>query len=124
MPARERGTTLGDVARAPHDAELVDLAARLVVWTEDVELALANLVELSWQMYKPHEITRQVVQLIWNTHHVEHGLLGGPRTDGLLLACAGTSHSGEGPARAMQMLSDSVPPMIVEKIKPTSADGR
>ena len=46
MPSGQRGTALGDVPRAPHDAELVDFATRLVVRADDVELALANLVEL------------------------------------------------------------------------------
>ena len=47
VPAAERGTALGDVARGPHHAKLVDLRARLVVGHEDVELALADLVQLS-----------------------------------------------------------------------------
>ena len=47
VPARERGTALGDVPRAPHDTQLVDFVARLVVRAQDVELALANLVQLS-----------------------------------------------------------------------------
>ena len=46
MPARQSRAALSNVARAPHDAQLVDLVPRLVVGAEDVELALADLIEL------------------------------------------------------------------------------
>ena len=46
VPARQSRAALRNVARAPHDAQLVDLLARLVVRAEDVKLALADLFEL------------------------------------------------------------------------------
>ena len=46
VPARERRPALRNVPGTPHDPQLVDFAARLVVRAHNVELALANLVEL------------------------------------------------------------------------------
>lgn len=46
VPARQSRAALRDVARTPHDAQLVHLATRLVVRADYVELALADLVEL------------------------------------------------------------------------------
>ena len=45
-----------------HDTQLIDLRARLVVWAENVEYTLADLVE-----------------------HVEHSLFGCPSAGGLVL---------------------------------------
>lgn len=48
VPATQSGTAFGDVTSTPHDPELVDLLACLVIRADDVEQALADLVEL-WQ---------------------------------------------------------------------------
>lgn len=46
MPPTERRTTFSNVARGPHDSQLVELFAGFVVWADDVELSSADFVKL------------------------------------------------------------------------------
>lgn len=46
MPPTERRSSLDDVSCRPQDPQLIHITARLVVRTQDVEFALAHLIEL------------------------------------------------------------------------------
>lgn len=77
MPAAERGSSLSDICRSPHDPQLVHLPLCLVIRDKDVEIPRTDVVQ-----------------------HVQNRLLSGPSTRGLLPAATGCE-SGESPPGAI-----------------------
>lgn len=46
MPTTEGGSTFSNIACGPHDTQLVNLLASLVIGNDDIELAFTEFVEL------------------------------------------------------------------------------